>query len=139
MEHEGHKGHKGHQGVAPGLEAVGREIVDSAFKVHTALGPGLLESAYEHCLAHELTQRGLSLSRQVAFPLVYEGLTLDIGYRLDLLVEGSVVVEIKAVEAMARLFEAQVLTYLKLSECRLGYLINFNVAHMRDGLRRLVL
>jgi GxxExxY protein len=134
-----HKEHKEHQGLAPSLEAVGRHVVDAAIKVHTALGPGLLESAYEHCLAFELRDRGLKAERQVPLPIIYRGMKLDAGYRLDLLVEGSVIVEIKAADSMPRLFEAQVLTYLKLSGCRLGYLVNFNTGQVRDGLRRLVL
>jgi GxxExxY protein len=128
-----------HEAIAPRLEEVGREIVDSALKVHKWLGPGLLESAYEHCLGHELTERGLQIERQVALPILYDGLKLDAGYRLDMLVEQTVVVEVKAVEAMTRLFEAQVLTYLKLSGCRLGYLINFNAVLLRQGLKRVVL
>jgi GxxExxY protein len=138
VDHEGHEGHKGHEGIAPRLEAAGREIVDAAFKVHTALGPGLLESVYEPCLAHELTKRGLSVERQVALPVIYDGLILDAGYRIDLLVQDAIVIEVKATESFSRLYEAQVLTYLKLSGHRLGYLINFNVPHLRDGLRRLV-
>lgn len=103
------------------------------------LGPGLLESAYEHCLAHELHIRGLAVARQVSLPITYDGLKLDAGYRLDLVVEGSIIVEVKAVEALTRLHEAQVLTYLKLSAHRLGFLMNFNVPLFKQGLRRLVL
>ena len=114
-------------------------IVDAGLKVHRTLGPGLLESAYEHCLAHELKARGLSIGRQVALPITYEGETLDVGYRLDLLVNDLVVVEVKAVEALLKLHEAQMLTYLRLSGRRLGYLINFNVQLFRNGVRRLVL
>lgn len=113
-------------------EDVARIVVDAGLKVHRALGPGLLESAYEHCLTHELSTRGLSLERQALLPIRYEGLELDAGYRLDLLVEKSVIIEIKAVEA-------QVLTYLKLSGHRLGFLMNFNVALFKNGLRRLAL
>ena len=98
-----------------------------------------MESAYEHCLAHELHTRGVSLQRQVPLPIAYRGTTLDAGYRLDLLVENSVIVEIKAVEALTRLHEAQVLTYLKLSGHRVGLLMNFNVAFLKHGLKRLVL
>lgn len=119
------------------VEAASRQIVDSGLKVHRALGPGLLESAYEHCLAYELEARGLAVRRQVGLPVVYEDLRLEIGYRLDLLVEG-VVVEVKAVEALTRLHEAQVLTYLKLSKRRLGFLMNFNVMMFKTGLKRLV-
>lgn len=121
------------------MDRLGRVIVDAGLKVHRSLGPGLLESAYEHCLAHELKARGLSIGRQVRLPITYEGLTLDAGYRLDLLVNDAVIVEVKAVDALMKLHEAQVLTYLRLSRRRLGYLMNFNVQLFRDGVRRLVL
>jgi GxxExxY protein len=137
--HEGHEGHEGHKGLPVELEGFARTIVDSGLKVHRALGPGLLESAYEHCLAHELSQRGVALRRQVPLPIVYEGTKLDAGYRLDIVVEGSIVIEIKAVEALSRLHEAQVLTYLKLSGKRLGFLMNFNVELFKNGVRRLAL
>lgn len=121
------------------LEAVARKIVDSGFKVHAALGPGLLESAYEHCLAYELESRGCVIARQIALPVVYEGVKLDAGYRLDLLVAGAVVIEIKSVEALAPIHQAQLLTYLKLSGCRLGFLMNFNVPLFKQGIKRMVL
>lgn len=124
--------------LPPGIEAVGREVVGSAIKVHRALGPGLLESAYEHCLAHELSGRGLTVRRQVGLPIEYEGLRLDAGYRLDLVVADAVIVEVKAAEAISRLYEAQLLTYLKLSGLRLGYLLNFNAVQLKQGLRRFV-
>jgi GxxExxY protein len=108
-------------------------------KVHTALGPGLLESVYEVCLAYELTRRGLKVERQVSLPVVYDGVRLEAGLRLDLVVEGGLVVELKAVEAMQPLYLAQVLTYLKLSGHRLGLLINFNVPRLKDGIQRVVL
>ena len=114
-------------------------IVDCGLKVHRALGPGLLESAYEHCLAHELKARGLSIDRQLALPITYEGETLDAGYRLDLLVNDLIIIEVKAVEALTRLHQAQMLTYLRLSNRRLGYLMNFNVQMFRNGVRRLIL
>lgn len=136
MGHEGHQEREGHEGLPASLEVVGRQVVDAAFKVHSALGPGLLESAYEQCLSHELTSRGLSVRRQVGLPIEYEGLRLDAGYRLDLLVNDAVVVEVKAVEALSRLHEAQILTYLRLSGLRLGYLLNFNTPQMKQGLRR---
>jgi GxxExxY protein len=120
------------------LEIVGRQVLDGAFKVHRALGPGLLESAYENCLAHELTLRGLQVRRQAALPIEYEGLRLESGYRLDLIVQDVVIVEVKAVEALSRLHEAQILTYLKLSGLRLGYLMNFNAVQLRHGLKRFV-
>jgi GxxExxY protein len=117
---------------------MGRQIVDASIKVHRVLGPGLLESTYEHCLAHELHQRGLDVERQVALPIQFDGLQLDAGYRLDLVVGRAVIVEVKSVEALSRLHEAQILTYLKLSGFRLGYLMNFNAVQMRQGLRRFV-
>lgn len=121
------------------LEDIGRHIVDGAFKVHKELGPGLLESVYETCLSRELVKRGLSNSRQVCLPIVYDGERLDGGLRLDLLVEGEIVVEIKAVEKFSPLHHAQLLTYLRLSQKSVGFLINFNVRLIRDGIRRIVL
>lgn len=103
------------------------------------MGPGLLESAYEHCLAHELSARGLSARRQVPLPIIFDGVQIEAGYRLDLLVNDLVIVEVKAVETLAPLHEAQLLTYLKLSGRRLGYLMNFNVKLLKQGLRRLAL
>lgn len=103
------------------------------------LGPGLLESTYEHCLAYELQARRLKVGRQVPLPIIYEGLRLDAGYRLDLLIEDSIILEIKSVEALTRLHEAQILTYLKLSKHRLGFLMNFNVPLFKHGVRRLAL
>jgi GxxExxY protein len=114
-------------------------IVDSGLKVHRALGPGLLESAYEHCLSHELQLRGLSVGRQVALPIIYHGATLDAGYRLDLMVERAIIVEVKAVDALAPVHHAQLLTYLKLSGCRIGFLMNFHVPLFKQGLKRVVL
>lgn len=137
LDHEVHKGKQGREERPAGLEEFARTIVDSGLKVHRALGPGLLESAYEHCLAHELSSRGVALRRQVPIPIVYESTKLDAGYRIDIIVENSIVIEIKAVEALSRLHEAQVLTYLKLSGLRLGFLLNFNVELFRNGIRRL--
>ncbi len=134
-----HEDHKEHKGLDPKIEAFARQVIDSGLKVHRLLGPGLLESAYEHCLAHELHTRGLIVARQVSLPIVYDDLRLDAGYRLDLLIEGSIIVEVKSIEALTRLHEAQILTYLKLSGHRLGFLMNFNVALFKQGLRRLVL
>jgi GxxExxY protein len=121
------------------VDAIARQIVDAGLKVHRALGPGLLESAYERCLAHELELRDIPVRRQVPVPILYEGLEIEAGYRLDLVVGDAVIVEVKAVEAMSRLFEAQVLTYLKLTGLRLGLLMNFNVPLFKEGVRRLVL
>ncbi|MDK9717817.1 MAG: GxxExxY protein [Trichlorobacter sp.] len=113
-------------------------IVDAAMKVHSALGPGLLESAYETCLKHELLKRNLEVKSQVELPIVYEGIRLDAGYRIDLLVADSVVVELKSVEKIAPIHEAQLLSYLKLSDLQVGLLINFNVMHLKDGIKRMV-
>jgi GxxExxY protein len=121
------------------VERIATEVVDGAFKVHSSLGPGLLESVYETCLAHELNKRGLKFQTQIAFPIVYDGLRLDAGLRIDLLVENQLVVELKAVETMLPLFEAQLLTYLKLTNKRLGLLINFNVPKIKDGIKRIIL
>ena len=139
MEHQGHEGHQGHQEIGAGLDDLARTEVDAGLKIHKALGPGLLESAYEHCLAHELRNRGVAVQRQVALPIVYEGLTLEVGYRLDLLVQNSIVVEVKAVDALTRVNDAQVLTYLRLSGHRLGFLLNFNVELFKQGVRRFVI
>jgi len=115
-----------------------REIIGAAIEVHKALGPGLLESAYEACLIYELTQRGLKVLRQVAVPVVYRGVRLDCGYKLDLLVEDQVIVEIKAVEALTDVHLAQVLSYLKLMGLSLGLLIDFHALVLKDGVRRVV-
>lgn len=114
------------------------QVIDAAMKVHTALGPGLLESAYEACLAHELRKRGLNCQTQVVLPIVYDGMRLDAGYRIDLLVETIVIVELKAVEIMHPIFEAQILSDLKLSRLEVGLLINFHVPRLKDGIRRIV-
>ena len=120
------------------INQISGEIVDAAMKVHSALGPGLLESAYEGCLKHELTKRGLKVLSQVTLPVIYDGVKIDVGYRVDLLVEDSVIVELKAVERLTPLNEAQLLSYLKLSGRKLGLLINFNVEHMKYGIKRIV-
>ncbi|HEX4076652.1 MAG TPA: GxxExxY protein [Candidatus Acidoferrales bacterium] len=114
------------------------EIIGAAIEVHRMLGPGLLESAYEECLARELSLRGIPFERQKALPLVYKDVKLECGYRIDLLVDGRVVVELKAVDALAPIHDAIVLTYLRLSGCSIGLLINFNSVVLKDGLRRLV-
>ncbi|MGA8171836.1 MAG: GxxExxY protein [Methylocystis sp.] len=134
-----HEGHKEHEALHARAQAAARVAVDAGLKVHKALGPGLLESAYEHCLAYELTQRGVRIHRQIALPLVYEDTRLDAGYRLDLIVDEAVIVEVKAVDALAPIHDAQVLTYLKLSGLRLGLLMNFNVVLFKQGLKRLIL
>lgn len=117
---------------------IGKVLVDSAMKVHKILGPGLLESVYEVALAHELRTRGLAVERQVAFPIVYEGLVFDEGFRADLVIEGLVVVELKSVEKILPVHAKQVLTYLRLSKLRLGFLLNFGMPYLRDGIERIV-
>jgi len=114
-------------------------ILGGALSVHKALGPGLLESAYEACLAFELAERGLEVERQKALPVRYREVSLDCGYRIDLLVEGKVIVEVKAVDKLIPIHEAQLLSYLKLSNCKVGLLINFKVRILKNGVRRLVL
>jgi GxxExxY protein len=116
-----------------------KNVVDAAYQVHQALGPGLLENIYEVCLCHELNKRGLSFQKQASFPIVYDNMRLDAGLRVELLVEESLIVELKSVETLLPLHEAQLLTYLKLSGKRLGLLINFNVPLIKDGIRRVVL
>jgi GxxExxY protein len=120
------------------LNEITELIIGAAMDVHTALGPGLLESAYEACLEFELTQRGLAVERQKTLPITYRGLKLDAGYRLDLLVEEEVIVEVKAVDTLAPIHGAQLLSYLRLSGCRLGLLLNFHVERLKDGIQRVV-
>jgi GxxExxY protein len=126
-------------GLDPNLEAIATEIVDSAFKVHSALGAGLLESVYEACLRHELMRRGFSVAMQESVPVVYEGMSLDLGFRLDLIIENACIIEVKAVENLLPVHRAQLRTYLKLTGLRLGFLINFNVPIIKDGIKRVVL
>jgi len=114
-------------------------VVDAAMKVHTALGPGLLESAYAICLTHELVKRGFKVNCEVPLPVIYDTVKLDVGYRLDLVVEDTVVVELKAVQALAPIHHAQILSYLKLSGKPIGLLINFHVLHLKDGIKRFVI
>jgi GxxExxY protein len=128
-----------HAPIPHELNRLSQSVVDAAYAVHTAPGPGLLEGVYETCLAHELAKRKLSSERQVAVPVEYDGIKLDAALRIDLLVEKRLVVELKAVESLLPIHTAQVLTYLKLTGCRLGLLINFNVPLIRDGIKRVVL
>jgi GxxExxY protein len=114
-------------------------LLDCAFTVHRALGPGLLENAYEQCLYHELTKQGMHVEKQKVMPLVYDNVKLDIGYRIDLLVENRIVVELKSVEYLHDVHMAQILTYMKLSKCKLGLLLNFNERLLKKGTRRVVL
>jgi len=117
---------------------IGTIIVDCAFQVHQTLGPGLLESTYEACLVYELQQAGLKAEAQKALPVVYKDVTLDVGYRVDILVEDKVIIENKSVAELNDVHTAQILSYLKLSGCKLGYLINFNVSLIKYGINRLV-
>jgi GxxExxY protein len=121
LEELNHEAHQAHEGPAKDLEGIARTLVDAGLTVHRALGPGLLESAYEHCLAYELHKRGLELQRQVVLPIIYDGAMIDAGHRLDLLVEDAIVVEVKSIDALTRVHEAQILTYLKLSGRRIGF------------------
>lgn len=120
------------------VERVGALLVDAAFVVHSALGPGLLESVYQACLVHELQRRGLSVACEVRFPVTYDNLTIETGYRADIVVEGEVIVENKVLQSVAPVHRAQLLTYLRISGLRLGFLINWNVPRIKDGIRRIV-
>jgi len=117
---------------------IGERVLGCALKVHKALGPGLMESVYESCLAHELGKAGLPFDRQLSLPVTYDGVIIEAGYRLDLLVQRQVVIEIKAIETIAKVHRAQLLSYLKLGGFRLGYLLNFNVSLLKDGIVRIV-
>ena len=121
------------------IEAIGADIVDAALKVHRTFGPGLLEAAYEACLVHELERRDHKVDRQLALPVIYGDVRVDLGFRMDLVVDDAVVVEVKAVEQLLPVHEAQLLAYLRFSSRRLGYLINFNVPLLKQGIRRRVL
>ncbi|HVI08457.1 MAG TPA: GxxExxY protein [Candidatus Binatia bacterium] len=113
-------------------------IVSSAMHVHSVLGPGLLENCYQVCLAHELRKRGYGVATQVGLPVIYDGEKIELGYRIDLIVEGVVIVEVKSVEAVHPVYQAQLLSYMRLSGIGVGLLINFYVAHLRDGIKRMV-
>ena len=127
-----------HAPIPQQVNDIARDVVDAAIKVHSALGPGLLENAYKFCMAQELASRGHAIKLEVSLPVTYEGTKLDLGYRIDMLVDNLVVVEIKAIDSLAPIHEAQVLTYLKFSGLRLGLLLNFNVTLMKEVIRRLV-
>ncbi len=120
------------------IEEVAADIVDCAIKVHKALGPGLLESAYQHCHAYELKKRGRKVLTEVTLPIIYDGQQIDAGYRLDAIVDDLVIIEHKSVESLLPIHEAQLLTYLKLKGCHLGFLLNWNVKLMKNGIRRVV-
>jgi GxxExxY protein len=137
MNHQGTKTPRAP--VATELDRIAKLVVDAAFRVHKTLGPGLLESVYEICLAYEIGKSNLLIERQVALPVIYDNIRMDAGLRIDLLVENSLIVELKAVEEILPVHEAQVLTYLKITGHRLGLLINFNVPLIRDGIRRIAL
>ena len=137
MNHQGTKAQR--EPIPENVNRIAKLIVDAAFAVHSKLGPGLLEGVYEVCLAYDIERRGESLERQIVVPVNYDGVRLDAGLRLDLLVGHCVIVELKAVEALLPVHEAQLLTYLKLTGHRLGLLINFNVPLTKNGIRRIVL
>ena len=120
------------------LEDIGRHVVDSAVKIHRALGPGLLESAYQQCLAYELRQIGLQVECEVVIPIQYEEIQIDAGYRVDMLINDLVIIENKTVDRLLHIHMAQILTYLKMKDLRLGFLINWNVKLIKDGIQRLV-
>ena len=134
-----HDEHDGAEAVSPEVNRIGRAVMDAAFAVHRELGPGLLESVYEQCLALELLRLGVRVERQIAVPVTFREKRIDAGFRLDLLVERQVVVEVKSIDALASIHTAQLLTYLRFSQVRLGYLINFNSVRLKAGFRRLVL
>lgn len=132
-------GNTDYKPLQPELNRLGREVVDAAYRVHKKLGPGLLEKIYEVCLCHELSKKGINSARQIDLPITYDDLTFEEGLRLDVLVEGEVICELKAVDKVNPVWEAQVLSHLKLLNKRLGYLINFNVKNIGKGIRRFVL
>jgi len=119
------------------INQISGKVIEAAMRVHSALGPGLLESAYEACLLHELRKREFKVLSQVTLPLHYDGLAIDAGYRIDIMVESSIIVELKAVEKILPIHEAQLISYLKLSNKKLGILINFNVVHLKNGIKRM--
>jgi GxxExxY protein len=124
------------QPLSPKEELIGKAIVNAAYKVHLALGPGLLEKVYEVCLAHELQKSRFEVKRQIEIPINYDGITFSEGLRLDMLVDDLVIIELKAVDLMNPVFEAQILSYLRMTKLRLGYLINFNVPLIKEGRQR---
>lgn len=120
------------------IEEIATKIVNAAIKVHTVLGPGLLESAYQKCIEYELKKDGLRVECEVVLPIVYEKIKIDAGYRIDMIVDGSIIVEHKTVEKLMPIHAAQLLTYLKMKNCKLGFLLNWNVPQMKDGIKRMV-
>ena len=140
QKHENTKYHKKEFEPIPNeLEYIGKIVIDAAYTVHKSLGPGLLEKVYEICFCHELEKRGLKYKRQVDIPIVYDGLTFSEGLRLDVMIEEKVICELKAIETVNPVWEAQVLSHLKLTDKRLGFLINFNVVNIGSGIKRFVL
>lgn len=121
-----------------GIEAIASDVVDAAIKIHRSLGPGLLESAYQHCMAYELRKRGRHVFTEVVLPIVYDGQPIDAGYRIDMIVDDKVIIENKTIDMILPIHEAQLLTYLKLKNCKLGFLLNWNVKLMKNGIRRMV-
>ena len=121
------------------INEISKIVLDCAFKIHTALGPGLLESAYKECLSYELIKNGLKVEKEKALPLIYEEVKLECGYRIDLLVENQVIIELKVVESFNDVHIAQTLTYMKLSGCKLGLLLNFYTKSLKNGIKRLIL
>jgi GxxExxY protein len=127
------------ESTSPELEQMARNVVDAIYTVHSKLGPGLLESVYSICLAHELRKRGLKVEREVKLPILYDDIRLEAGLRLDLVVESRIIIEVKAVEKLIPIFDAQLLTYLKLTGYALGFLVNFNVTLIKEGMKRVIL
>jgi len=126
------------QQITPQINQITRQIIGAAMRVHTALGPGLLESAYRACLIHELRKQGFKVASEVGLPVIYLGEKIDLGYRIDLIVADCVIVEIKCVEAINAVHKAQLLSYMRLSGRQIGLLINFHVEHLKDGIKRMV-
>jgi GxxExxY protein len=124
--------------ITPDVERVGKIVLDAAYKVHTVLGPGLLESVYGIAMKHVIEKSGVFAEREVKLPIMFEGIALESALRIDLLVDKCVIAELKSVESMNPVFESQLMTYLRLSKVRLGFLINFNVPHLKDGIKRMV-
>jgi GxxExxY protein len=140
LNHQNTKSHKNkYKPIPEEFDILGKKIVDAAYTVHKNLGPGLLEKVYEICFCHELTKRGLTYQRQIDIPITYDGLVFNEGLRLDVIVENKIICELKALEIVNPVWEAQVLSHLKLTNKRLGFLINFNVSNIGEGINRFVL
>ena len=137
-KHGNHEGHEEHEGKIK-FDSLSRDVIGCSIEVHRELGPGLLESAYQRCLEHELKARGLAFQMEMQIPVRYKGALLDCGFRADFIVEDALILELKSVEKLTSIHQAQLLTYMKLCNCRTGLLMNFNVKHLRDGIKRLVL